>query len=929
MPISPTFCLLGALLATGAAATDEGLVLHYDFGHVEGPVVRDTSGSGNHGKIVGKPSVATFRGKPVMRFDGERDHLECAHSASLHLKRAGTIEVWYRSRPAQGGLFCFAPSGSWADQRLVLAINTYHKQRQLLWALGNGHVWQHAGLDAPQDDVWCHAALTFGGELVKIFVDGLLADTGRPGGIRKELSEQAVAPDVTKVPLWIGRSLGLGKPYFSGDMGSVKAFSRALSEQEVFLHFKAEAAAYGKDMEQFGRVRIGVSQYPEYGLLAARVDFRGLWPLPSGASVEAALHRAGDPRPVKRFRADRLPGSGRVRAVFHLPALSPGVYEVRASVLAPNGQNLGPIGVTSVRWRRTPDWLRDGSIRPLNNLVFELLNATRAQGRHSFHCFREGWVFIQSKTQKHARLFVDSEAEPAIAHATGKDWTQEAMRHLAQGRHVIRIAGGELTQLVVRAIPQIVMAQFPSAPHVREFGAYDDAFMKRHMLRNVNANIGGHDYGPHHPFLADQWAPAWKRHHRKWFVHTGMPGDRQWRRDQRLITAEEAYQYWAKNRTYASRLYDGFFADEIGADNSPLNDIWAEAARRMMADPDFESKKLYVYTTSMYPFPRALAYAQTLLDCGYGVAWKRYLGERPDRESAERYLYVALDQEMQQWRRRQPGIEKGMAVVLGYFSAPPETLDLYPQANFKVFMDMEFNLLANAPAFSGLHSVVEYLSSYADEEVVRWSSKLFRHYCIEGGRSMLSTDPYELPHLRNGDFAEGASAWHLAPAEQGSITFRTIAGYGYLQGRYPGRFDIGDTVLCTKRSAQAPNIFSQTIEALVPGRLYSFRMYTADARELETGRSKKQKYAVSVRLENVDELEEKCFQHVFGNCHLRAPFKKRNACWMNFHYRVFRARATSAHLRVSDWLTDQEPGGPVGQELVYNFVQIQPYSPTP
>ena len=190
---------------------------------------------------------------------------------------------------------------------------------------------------------------------------------------------------------------------------------------------------------------------------------------------------------------------------------------------------------------------------------------------------------------------------------------------------------------------------------------------------------------------------------------------------------------------------------------------------------------------------------------------------------------------------------------------------------------------------------------------------------------MLSTDPYELPHLRNADFAEGAAGWALSPAEPGSISFRKLPGYGHFQGRYPGRFDIGDTVLVTKRSAQAPNAFSQRIQALEPGRLYSFRMYTADRKELATGRSEKQKYAMSVMLENVDELEERGFQHVFGNCHLRAPFKKRNTCWMNFHYCIFRARARTARLTVSDWVSDSEPGGPIGQELVHNFVQVQPY----
>lgn len=33
----------------------------------------------------------------------------------------------------------------------------------------------------------------------------------------------------------------------------------------------------------------------------------------------------------------------------------------------------------------------------------------------------------------------------------------------------------------------------------------------------------------------------------------------------------------------------------------------------------------------------------------------------------------------------------------------------------------------------------------------------------------------------------------------------------------------------------------------------------------------------------------------------------------------------SARLTVSDWTTDAEPGGPVGRELMFNFIEIQPY----
>ncbi len=46
---------------------------------------------------------------------------------------------------------------------------------------------------------------------------------------------------------------------------------------------------------------------------------------------------------------------------------------------------------------------------------------------------------------------------------------------------------------------------------------------------------------------------------------------------------------------------------------------------------------------------------------------------------------------------------------------------------------------------------------------------------------------------------------------------------------------------------------------------------------------------------------------------------------MNYHWRVFRAKSATARLTVSDWKSAAEAGGPIGQELIFNFLELQPY----
>ena len=54
-------------------------------------------------------------------------------------------------------------------------------------------------------------------------------------------------------------------------------------------------------------------------------------------------------------------------------------------------------------------------------------------------------------------------------------------------------------------------------------------------------------------------------------------------------------------------------------------------------------------------------------------------------------------------------------------------------------------------------------------------------------------------------------------------------------------------------------------------------------------------------------------------------FNRQHLYWMNYHRRIFRATGDTARLTVSDGKSEKDPGGPVGQELMFNFIEIQPY----
>ena len=134
---------------------------------------------------------------------------------------------------------------------------------------------------------------------------------------------------------------------------------------------------------------------------------------------------------------------------------------------------------------------------------------------------------------------------------------------------------------------------------------------------------------------------------------------------------------------------------------------------------------------------------------------------------------------------------------------------------------------------------------------------------------------------------------------------------------------IGDTFLWMKRSEKGPNTFSQTIKDLEPGRLYSMKMFSCDYHDLVNPKPKKieeTKSTGTVVIEGVDVDAKRSFTEVYAS----TPEPKIPVC-ITYYWKVFRAKATTAKLTVSDWQREKEPGPAVGQEQTFNFLEIQPY----
>ena len=586
--------------------------------------------------------------------------------------------------------------------------------------------------------------------------------------------------------------------------------------------------------------------------------------------------------------------------------------------------------------------------KKLNNLVSELFHTSSVPlsgGSFRFVRPSDGWVFISISHNGKGTLtlFIDNQSLQTARgpHRDHDGKVAEAFRFVAKGEHRIELKcerGTKVGELVVRAIPELIDCGLFD-PAIKAFGHYDMEFLKRDVLPNITTLEA-----PASVKLPEAAIEDWRRQGKKFIVHVVISHDAK--------TPGGHLDYWAQTLAKCP-FADGIIIDEFIV-NEPMKDwnvpltperlkrideerqrnlVCEKAFKQMPLDPRFKNKTVYAYVggsgKNLNQEVIGPTFVRTLIDGRYPIALERYLFERSSEQKSEAALREFVDC-IADWEAKEPGAKQNMFIAFGLFSMPPGGINKLPNVDFHVWMDKQMNTLANNPALAGIAGVDWWTSSLADEETARFVGKLYRHYGIEGRTDMLTRDPLFLTHIQNGDFEKGPEGWALHPAEEGSIRPGSFPRYGRIEGRYMGLGTpadpehIGDTFLIMKRSGKGANTFSQTIRDLEPGRLYSMEMFSCDYNDLVNPKKKSREEAAAfvgrVTLEGVDVDPAKSFTEMYAS-NPEPPIP----VWITYHWKIFRAKSTTAKLTVSDWEYDRKPAGPFGLEQTFNFLEIQPY----
>jgi hypothetical protein len=573
--------------------------------------------------------------------------------------------------------------------------------------------------------------------------------------------------------------------------------------------------------------------------------------------------------------------------------------------------------------------------RRANNFVHELFRLEQPPSaddlRITFQNPRDGWVYMELKPSETSEFSAYSEDSGNSTVLFSRENRAEAMWFLAAGNYAFRIELAEPSQVdsvIVRAIPELHYCRFPADPVVEEYGAFDWDYLSAQVLPHINTIVGLPTEE------SDARIAPWVDRGGKWIAYGSLPHDKG-------LTAGQAFEYWRKNPGFTHPRLSGLIADEFQGRQNEWYPAWTEAMRRLGNDPDLDGKVFYGYCggPGMYTRPQTRELVRTVFEAGYYMAWERYLHEMPTLMEAEALLDSHLGQEVAKWRSAFPDCQKQMVLVSGLFTSGL-SLDVQPEVDYKVWMDMQMQYLAKHPDFDGLFGLHWWNSALTDEETLRWMARLFRHYAIEGNTELLSKSlGYEyIPGLiENPDFAHGTAGWEISAAAPDSVRTDYVEHYGRLQGRYWHRAEFpdepaGNTFLWMRSQADKPNIVSQTMHGLNPGQLYSVKLMTADYEGISLGASEKKLLPLLATVEGAEIIPDKTFVSHSSSANSspsELPFDGQRPAWFNLHRIVFRATGKEATLRISDWARPDEPGAPAGQELMINFVEAQPYFGSP
>jgi Concanavalin A-like lectin/glucanases superfamily len=229
-----------AVLPATAGADGFPLVGWWPMNEGSGQVIRDWSGRGNHGMLGSTSGVddndpawipGVFSGS-ALRFSGN-DFVQIPDSSSLEPTKM-TVAAWFRGDQSPGASRYVVSKGANNCESGSYGLYT-GSSGGMAFYVGDGTQAYTKSPEAPPsvwDNKWHHAAGTFDGRTVRLYIDGNEVGNGTPVTTK-------LAYGLPTDGLSLGLYNGSCSIYLVGDVDGVQIWSQALPVDTIWRFLKA------------------------------------------------------------------------------------------------------------------------------------------------------------------------------------------------------------------------------------------------------------------------------------------------------------------------------------------------------------------------------------------------------------------------------------------------------------------------------------------------------------------------------------------------------------------------------------------------------------------------------------------------------------------------------------------------------------------
>ena len=566
--------------------------------------------------------------------------------------------------------------------------------------------------------------------------------------------------------------------------------------------------------------------------------------------------------------------------------------------------------------------------RRLNNLVTEVLNATVETDGQTLHFNtpRDGWVFIAIETDNSGQFM-------AILDKSGQVVTQETPRHetfrnIPAGDHTLTVSGDASAgaHLVVRSIAEVFNYCPCTNSLVTENPPYDWAFQQRYGLPAITTQNGGN--------IPPEYREWFRAQGYRWLGNLNCT---------RPATPETMPELLSGSPGMNAPQYDGVTCDEqfFNQPGSLVNFTQGVRAYQnpndrliytwIVGKPSPEGNDLRTAARLIYTWivgkPNTPGvdhdFMAACVDASHGqgkLLIEAYCRTKATEQAAREYLDDYVTDTVRKFRQTLPGVIGSTGVIFGDFNQLPIlSLHHHPEVDYKYYLDMQLNLIANNPEFAGLGCIGYWGSYYADHELHRWAYMLLRHYCVEGKTTMLSDEygfSYLPGHVINGDFRRNFDGWKA----QGDVTLDSCPGLAATsQNRWGGNGGIGDTFAVFHKTSEETSTLTQTATGLEPGRAYLLQFIAFDADDAHAKRVNGKDIGIRATLGDGAVVRDDLSWHHIDRRQTGRYAQNNDCVRPNLHHIVFIATAPEVAITLDNALAQP------GENLGVNFFAVTPF----